>query len=112
MKILLNRLGMLGLVSVMTMPAYADSCFQAKGELGADAQEIRQKAADMGWKVGTMASLAASSVVKSKVAIYPKGTVAICLAEDSKGKLAMKAQASSSDAGKAEWHEVPGKKLQ
>ena len=97
-------------LALIGLPSWADTCFRAKGELGADAQEIRQRAAEMGWTVSTPASLTASGVVKSKAALYPKGTVDVCIKVDDKGKLALKAQANSSDAGKAEWHAVPAKK--
>ena len=90
--------------------AHADECFKASGAMGEDAQTIRQKAASMGWTVGTPASLTAAGVVKGKVALYPKGSVEVCLRPAAGNELALRVQASSSDAGNAEWHKLPAKR--
>jgi len=77
--------------------------------INADAQTIRLKAMEMGWKVGNTASLAAASIVKGKTELYPKDNVEICIKEEGSA-LQIKAQSKSMDAGKAEWHSITAKK--
>jgi hypothetical protein len=106
-----SRICLPALLAIACMgAAHADECFKASGALGDDAQTIRQTAGGIGWTVGVPASLAAASVVKGKVALYPKGTVQVCLDGDRAGELSIKVQASSADAGAAEWHKVPAKR--
>lgn len=93
-----------------TTSAFANSCFVATGELGQDAQTIRQTAAQMGWVVGNAASLTASGVAKGKVKLYPKGSTKVCLGVDAKNELAINIQSDSSDAGQAEWRKLPAKR--
>lgn len=70
-----------------------------------DAQTIRLKALDMGWKVSKTASLAAASIVRGKTGIYPKNDVEICIREEG-DDLTIKAQSKARDAGQAKWHKV------
>lgn len=90
--------------------AFADECFKSSKKLNYDAQTIRLKAMDMGWKVGKTASFAAASVISGKNGIYPKDDVEICLREED-DELQVKAQSKSRDAGKAKWHKVMGKRM-
>lgn len=87
----------------------ADECFNSSKKLNDDAQTIRLKAMDMGWKVGKSASITAASIVKGKSEIYPKNNVEICLREEG-ANLQVKAQSKSRDAGKAKWRKVIAKK--
>jgi len=90
--------------------AFADECFKSSKKLNDDAQTIRLKAMDMGWKVGKTASLAAASVISGKSGIYPKDDVEICLKEENDA-LQIRAQSKSRDAGKAKWRKVMGKRM-
>ena len=105
---------MLIVVFVLTLlafkPCLAEECFNSSKKLNADAQTIRLKAMDMGWKVGKTASLAAASIVKGKSELYPKDSVEICIREEG-SDLQIKAQSKSRDAGKAEWHKIMGKHI-
>ncbi len=96
------------LLSVAT--ASADECFQSSKKLNQDAQTIRLKAMDMGWKIGKTASLAAASIVKGKTELYPKDNVEICLREED-NTLQIKAQSKSRDAGNAEWRKITANKI-
>jgi len=87
----------------------ADECFNSSKKLNEDAQTIRLKAMDMGWKVGKTASIAAASIVKGKTELYPKDKVEVCLREEG-SDLQIKAQSKSRDAEKAEWHKITAKK--
>ena len=89
---------------------YADQCFKSSKKLNYDAQTIRLKAMDMGWKVGKTASLAAASVISGKNGIYPKDDVEICLREED-DELQIKTQSKSRDAGKAKWRKVMAGKV-
>lgn len=104
---------MLIVVFILTLlafkPCLAEECFTSTKKLNADAQTIRLKAMDMGWKIGKTASLAAASIVKSKAELYPKDNVKICIREEGSA-LQIKAQSKSRDAGKAEWHSITAKK--
>ena len=91
-------------------PCLAEECFKSSKILNADAQIIRLKAMDMGWKVGKTASLAAASIVKGKTELYPKDNVEICIKEEDSA-LRIKAQSKSKDAGNAEWHRITAKKI-
>ncbi len=88
----------------------ADDCFNSSKKINDDAQTIRLKAMDMGWKVGKSASITAASIVKGKTEIYPKDNVEICLREEDEA-LQIKVQSKSRDASKAKWHKVIGKKV-
>ena len=105
---------MLIVVFVLTLlafkPCLAEECFKSSKKLNADAQTIRLKAMDMGWKVGKTASLAAASIVKGKTELYPKDNVEICIKEEDSA-LRIKAQSKSKDAGNAEWHRITAKKI-
>jgi len=105
---------MLIVVFVLTLlafkPCLAEECFNSSKKLNADAQTIRLKAMDMGWKVGKTASLAAASIVKGKTELYPKDNVEICIKEEDSA-LRIKAQSKSKDAGNAEWHRITAKKI-
>ncbi|HPV71196.1 MAG TPA: hypothetical protein PLN00_01110, partial [Smithellaceae bacterium] len=78
--------------------AFADECFKSSKKLNNDAQIIRLKAMDMGWKVGKTVSLAAASAISGKNGIYPKDDVEICLKEED-DELQIRAQSKSRDAG-------------
>jgi hypothetical protein len=87
----------------------AERCFFSSQKLTEDAQNIRLCAMDMGWKVGKMSSFVAAVVIEGKVKIYPKDEVEVCL-RDLGGKLQVKAQSLSEDAGFAEWHTIKAKR--
>jgi len=88
----------------------AEECFNSSKKMNDDAQTIRLKAMDMGWKVGKSASITTAGIVKGKSEIYPKDSVEICLREEDE-TLQIKAQSKSRDAGKAKWHKVIAKKI-
>ncbi len=90
--------------------SFADECFNSSKKLNDDAQTIRLKAMDMGWKVGKAASITAASIVKGKTEIYPKDNVEICIREEDE-TLQIKVQSKSRDAGMAKWRKVIGKKV-
>jgi hypothetical protein len=90
-------------------PSWADVCFVAAKKLSEDAQNVRLKALDIGWIVGKTASFSAASVIESKVKLYPKDDVEVCLRVEG-DKLQVKVQSKAKDAGQAEWHGLPGKK--
>jgi hypothetical protein len=90
--------------------SYAEECFNSSKKLNDDAQTIRLKAMDMGWKVGKLASTTAASIVKGKTEIYPKDKVEICLRE-ANDTLQIKAQSKSKDAGKAKWNKIIARKI-
>jgi hypothetical protein len=90
--------------------SFAEECFNSSKKLNDDAQTIRLKAMDMGWKVGKAASIAAASIVKGKTEIYPKDNVEICIREEDE-TLQIKVQSKSRDAGKAKWRKVIAKKI-
>ena len=87
----------------------AAECFNSSKKLNDDAQTIRLKAMDMGWKVGKSASITAAGIVKGKAGIYPKDNVEICHREEGE-TLQIKVQSKSRDAGTAKWHKVIAKK--
>ena len=109
LKILLILKISFALILLASSAASADECFNSSKKLNEDAQTIRLKAMDMGWKVGKTASLAAASIVKGKSELYPKDNVEICIREEDNA-LQIKAQSKSKDAGKAEWHKITAKK--
>jgi hypothetical protein len=90
--------------------SFAEECFNSSKKLNDDAQTIRLKAMDMGWKVGKSSSITAAGIVKGKAAIYPKDNVEICLREEVE-TLLIKAQSKSRDAGKAMWRKVIATKI-
>ena len=98
------------LILLASSTVFADECFNSSKKLNQDAQTIRLKAMNMGWKVGKTASLAAASIVKGKSELYPKDSVEICIMEEG-SVLQIKAQSKSEDAGKAEWHRITAKKF-
>lgn len=87
----------------------AEECFNSSKKLNDDAQTIRLKAMDMGWKVGKSASITAASIVKGKSEIYPKDNVVICLREEDE-TLQIKVQSKSRDADEAKWRKVIARK--
>lgn len=100
----------IALLGVLHAPAvFAEECFKASGDLGNDAQVIRQTASQMGWIVGNAASLGASGIAKGKVKLYPKGTTMICM-KLGDHDLMIRIQSDSSDAGDAKWHKLASKK--
>ena len=99
------------LILLASSTVFADECFNSSKKLNQDAQTIRLKAMNMGWKVGKTASLAAASIVKGKSELYPKDSVEICIMEEG-SVLQIKAQSKSKDAGNAEWHRITAKKNQ
>lgn len=104
-------LKVLTIVLLFTSTAsFAEECFNSSEKLNDDAQTIRLKAMDMGWKVGKSASIAAASIAKGKTEIYPKDKVEICLKEED-GILQIKAQSKSKDAGKAKWRKIIARKI-
>ena len=105
LKILLILKISFALILLASSTAFADECFNSSKKLNEDAQTIRLKAMDMEWKVSKTASLAAASIVKGKVELYPKDSVEICIREEG-SDLQIKAQSKSRDAGKAEWHSI------
>jgi hypothetical protein len=84
-------------------------CFAASGDEFVDGQTIRETAADMGWTVGNVASIAAATVVSSKVMTYPGYIVDVCLREDGE-ELQIKMQSRARTAGQADWHLLPSTK--
>ena len=98
------------LILLASASVYADECFNSSKKLNQDAQTIRLKAMNMGWKVWKTASLAAASIVKGKSELYPKDSVEICIMEEG-SVLQIKAQSKSEDAGKTEWHRITAKKI-
>jgi len=110
LKILLILKISFALILLASSTAFADECFNSSKKLNEDAQTIRLKAMDMEWKVSKTASLAAASIVKGKVELYPKDSVEICIREEG-SDLQIKAQSKSRDAGKAEWHKIMGKHI-
>ena len=86
----------------------AETCFNTAKSLNVDAQTIRLKALDMGWRVGKAASLAAASLVKGKRDIYPIDDVEICLREEG-GRLQVRVQSKSRDANQARWRDLTAK---
>lgn len=105
LKILLILKIGIALILLASSAVSADECFYSSKKLNEDAQTIRLKAMDMGWKVSKTASLAAASIVKGKSELYPKDSVEICIREEG-SDLLIKAQSKSRDAGKAEWHSI------
>jgi hypothetical protein len=99
----------LTLTLVAFKPCLAEECFNSSKKINDDAQTIRLKAMDMGWKVSNSASIAAAGIVRGKTEIYPKDNVEICLREEER-LLKIRAQSKSKDAGKAGWHRVIAKK--
>lgn len=86
----------------------AETCFNTAKSLNVDAQTIRLKALDMGWRVGKAASLAAASLVKGKRDIYPVDNVEVCLREE-EGRLQVRVQSKSRDASQARWRNMTAK---
>jgi len=109
-RVVISLLSCAAALLFFSTAAFADECFKSSKKLNDDAQTIRLKAMDMGWKVGKTASLAASSVISGKSGIYPKDDVEICLREEDDA-LQIKAQSKSRDAGKAKWHKVMAGKI-
>jgi hypothetical protein len=103
-------LGFVVAITIVSAAVAADECFISSKKLTDDAQTIRLKAMEMGWKVGKTSSLAAAAVVSGKSGIYPQDTVNICLREED-GALQIKAQSESRDAGKAKWRGLTSKKI-
>ncbi len=89
--------------------SFAEECFNSSKKLNDDAQTIRLKAMNLGWKVGKSASITAAGIVKGKAEIYPKDNVEICVREEDK-TLQIKVQSKSRDAGEAKWRRVIAKK--
>ena len=110
-RVVISLLSCAAALLFFSTAAFADECFKSSKKLNDDAQTIRLKAMDMGWKVGKTASLAAASVISGKNGIYPKNDVKICLREED-DELQIRAQSKSRDAGKAKWHMVMGKRSQ
>lgn len=90
------------LVSLSAISIFA-KCFDAKESTMEIAQQIRQQAKDMGWKVGKVKSISIAGIIKGKKTIYPDGNMEICLKEKD-GDLQYIMNSSSKDAEKAEWH--------
>lgn len=86
----------------------AEKCFFSSQKLTVDAQDIRLCALDMGWKVGKISSFVAAVIIEGKVKLYPEGAVEVCL-RDLAGRLQIRAQSLSRDAGKAKWHTIMAK---
>ena len=98
-----------GLALGCSAAAAAPLCFPASGKAGDDAQTLRLQADTLGWTVGVPASITAGAAIKAKVALYPKGQVTICLADQPAG-LAFRVQASTGDDKDAGWRNLPGKR--
>lgn len=98
------------LLFAVTKYSFAETCFPASGKLNEDAQNIRLTASEIGWAVGIPMSIVAAAVVEGKVTIFPKGDVEVCLREE-RGRLEIKCQSLSSDAGIAEWHFIKARKI-
>ncbi len=111
LKILLILKIGIALILLASSAVSADECFYSSKKLNEDAQTIRLKAMDMGWKVSKTASLAAASIVKGKSELYPKDSVEICIREEG-SDLQIKAQSKSRDADEAEWHKITAKKIE
>lgn len=94
---------------MFSVPSSADVCFHSAKKLNEDAQTIRLKALDMGWKVGKSDSITAAGIVKGKAELYPQDNVDICLKEEDE-TLQIKVQSQSKDAGKARWRKVIARK--
>ena len=109
-RVVISLLSCAAALLFFSTAAFADECFKSSKKLNDDAQTIRLKAMDMGWKVGKTASLAAASVISGKSGIYPKDDVEICLREED-DELQIKAQSKSRDAGKAKWRKVIARKV-
>jgi hypothetical protein len=110
-RVVISLLSCAAALLFFSTAAFADECFKSSKKLNNDAQIIRLKAMDMGWKVGKTVSLAAASAISGKNGIYPKDDVEICLKEED-DELQIRAQSKSRDAGKAKWHMVMGKRSQ
>jgi hypothetical protein len=98
---------------IIILSAYflnSNETFFASKSLTENAQEIRLRAKKMGFIVNNPTSLTAAAIIQAKVELYPKGVVEVSLRITENGKLDIKAQAKSEDAGKAEWHRIPAKK--
>ncbi|MFZ0789813.1 MAG: hypothetical protein WAM94_09345 [Chromatiaceae bacterium] len=85
--------------------AWAEQCFLSEQALNVDAQNIRQRALEMGWEVGKTASLTAAGLVSGKATIYPKDPIEICIKEE-EDRLLARVQSKASDAGQADWHDL------
>jgi len=110
-RVVISLLSYAAALLFFSTAAFADECFTSSKKLNDDAQTIRLKAMDMGWKVGKTASLAAASVISGKSGIYPKDDVEICLREED-DTLQIRAQSQSRDAGKANWRKVMAERIQ
>lgn len=109
-RVVISLLSCVAALLFFSTASFADECFKSSKKMNNDAQTIRLKAMDMGWKVGKTASLAAASVISGKSGIYPKDDMEICLREEDDA-LQIRAQSKSRDAGKAKWHKVMGKRM-
>jgi hypothetical protein len=109
-RVVISLLSCAAALLFFSTAAFADECFKSSKKLNNDAQIIRLKAMDMGWKVGKTVSLAAASAISGKNGIYPKDDVEICLKEED-DELQIRAQSKSRDAGKAKWRKVMGKRM-
>lgn len=96
-----------GVFVLSSYASAAEKCFFSSQKLTEDAQNIRLCAMDMGWKVGKVSSLIAAAVIEGKVKLYPKDAVEVCLRDI--GRLQIREQSLSRDAGKAKWHSIPAK---
>ena len=84
------------------------NCFISKDKTFSIAQQLRQKSADMGWKIGKFKSISVAGVIKGKKTLYPDSKMEICLKEvDDELKFIMKSGAR--DSGSPEWHVMGSK---
>lgn len=79
------------------------NCFDTKESTMEIAQQLRQEANELGWKVGKLKSISIAGIIKTKKAIYPDGNLEVCL-EEKDGDLQYIMNSSSKDAEKAKWH--------
>jgi hypothetical protein len=97
------------LTVIFSLSLFADECFKAKGKVFKDAQHLRKTALSLGWHVYKPISIGAGALIKAKVKLYPEDDVNVCLRKTEAGRVEIRVQSASADAGVANWNVLLGK---